>query len=257
MRRCLFFLISLAGILMLAKVAHAEERSGLFPLGRSWAGDRALPRPLGIGLTFYHQEQDYHLSRLAVSVPNIGMAETSGIEVQNRTDEVNLKLDLWLLPFLNVYGIIGNVDGETTVNPDPPLSELEVDYDGLVYGGGLTLAVGGERFFGSLTAVFTGTELDTSTSSVEVWVLTPRVGVRVKKMAFWVGGMYEQAEERHRGRLSLPFFGEVNYDVELEEKEPWNYLAGLRAGLTEHWKLELEGGFGDRQHAMVSVEYRF
>jgi hypothetical protein len=49
----------------------------------------------------------------------------------------------------------------------------------------------------------------------------------------------------------------VTYDVEMEEEEPWNYTAGLRAELGKHWELELEGGFGERKHALVSVGYRF
>ncbi|NQT82290.1 hypothetical protein HQ563_04665 [bacterium] len=257
MGKRLLTLISVVGILVVAGVARAEEQAGLFPLGRSWAGDRELPRPFGIGLNFYHQEQDYHLTSLTVNLPNVGLAEAAGVGVENTTNEVDVKADLWLLPFLNVFAIVGDVDGETTVDPGPPLSELEVDYEGLVYGGGLTLAAGGKLFFGSVTMVLTGTELDTSSSSVEAWVLMPRFGVHVGRMAFWVGAMYQEAEERHSGHISLPFFGNVNYDVELEEKEPWNYLVGLSAGISKHWNLELEGGFGDREHVVVSVGYRF
>ena len=257
MHKHLLVFIPLVGTLMVAAPADAEQPSALFPLGRSWAGDRELPRPFGIGLNLYHQTQDYDLKSLTLNLPNVGVAQASAIEIENRTDEQDVKLDLWLLPFLNVFGILGNVDGQTTVDPGPPLSQLEVDYDGLVYGGGVTLAAGGERFFGSVTAILTQTDLDTSTSSVEAWIITPRVGVRVKNMAFWAGAMYQEAAERHRGRLSLPFFGQVAYDVELAEKEPWNYLVGFRADINEHWGLELEAGFGNRKDAIVSIGYRF
>jgi len=253
----LLVLIPLVGILMVATAVHAEERSGLFPLGRSWAGDKDIPRPFGIALSLYRQEQAYDLKSLTVNLPNVGLAEASGVEVENETLEEHLKLDLWLLPFFNVFGIVGHVEGETIVQPGPPLDEIEVDYDGVVYGGGGTVGIGVKWFFGSLSATFTDTELDTATSSVQAWILTPRVGVRVKSLSFWVGAMYQDAEERHRGNISLPFFGSVDYDVELEEEEPWNYTAGLRAELGRHWELELEGGFGERKHALVSFGYRF
>jgi hypothetical protein len=257
MQKGLLVLIPLLGIAVVANVAQAEERSGLFPLGKSWAGDAELPRPFGIGLSLYRQEQGYDLKSLTVNLPNVGLAEAAGVKVENETVEGHLKLDLWLLPFFNVFGIVGRVEGETMVEPGPPLSQIEVDYEGTVYGGGGTVGIGGKRLFGSLSATYTGTELDTATSSVEAWVVTPRVGVRVKGIAFWVGAMYQDAEERHRGNISLPFFGSVTYDVELEEEEPWNYTAGLRAELGKHWELELEGGFGERKHALVSVGYRF
>jgi len=253
----LFILVTMAGILMVAGFAHAEEPKGLFPLGRSWVGDKHLPRPFGVEVTFYHQEQEYELASMTVNLPDAALAQAADIEFENQTNESDLQVDLWVLPFLNVFGIIGNVDGETTVNLGPPLGDIEVDYDGLVYGGGLTLAAGGERFFGSLSAILTQTDLDTSTSSVEAWILTPRVGVRLKNMAFYVGAMYQATEERHRGQISIPLFGKVSYDVKLEEKDPWNYLAGFTASLGEHWDLTLEGGAWDRKHVMISIGYRF
>jgi hypothetical protein len=44
--------------------------------------------------------------------------------------------------------------------------------------------------------------------------------------------------------------------VELNEKESWNYLIGGTASLAEHWVLILQGGFGERDSALVTLEYR-
>ncbi len=257
MRKALFVLISLAGLLVVTTVAPAEKPSSFLPLGKSWVGDRELPRPFGIGLNLYHQTQDYELKGLTLNLPTVDMTQVSRIDIANATDEVNVQFDAWLLPFLNVFGIVGNVDGKTTVNPGPPLSELEVDYDGLVYGGGATLAGGVGRFFFSMSAITTETDLDTTTSSVDAWIFTPRVGVRAGAVELWGGAMYQEAEERHRGHISVPIFGDVAYDVELQEKEPWNYLIGAGTNIGEHWRLELEAGFGNRKQALFLLAYRF
>jgi hypothetical protein len=257
MHRRPFILVSVMAVLLIAGLVDGEESGGVFPLGRSLAGDRDLPRPFGIGLNFYHQTQDYRLRSLRLNLPFVDMTQATGIDIENRTNEFDLKADLWVLPFLNVFALAGNVEGETTVNPGPPLSELQVDYEGLVYGAGVTIAAGGKLFFGSVTAVVTETDLDTATSSVNAWVLTPRFGVHFDRMAFWIGGMYQEAEERHEGRITVPMFGEVTYDVEMESAEPWNFVAGLTANLSKHWELEVEGGLGDRQHALISIGYRF
>lgn len=242
---------------LVTEAPSAEPSSPRFPLGRSWAGDRELPRPFGIGLDFYHQTQDYELRNLRLNLPMIDLSQVSRVEIENATTEASLKADLWVLPFLNIFGIIGNVDGETIVNPGPPLPQLQVNYDGLVYGGGATLAVGGERFFGSVTGVLTETDLESATSSVSAWILTPRLGVRANSMEFWVGAMYQDAEEHHRGRIAVPVFGDVAYDVELEQKEPWNYLVGAGTSISDHWRLELEAGFGNRKHMLFVLGYRF
>ena len=52
-------------------------------------------------------------------------------------------------------------------------------------------------------------------------------------------------------------FGLVDYKVEFEQKENWNGAVGLASGLSQNWLIDLEGGFGDRMHASLSLTYRF
>jgi len=246
---------------MLGTAVGAQASDGLFPLGKSMAGDRQLPLPWGIGLTLHQQDQDYSLARLDIDIPiDLGLVED--VEVENTVGEANLKLDLWLLPFLNVFGLVGRIEGETTVNLAPFFSDLAVEYDGVVYGAGVTCAAGVGRYFGSLTATYTDTSLDTSDSSVEAWILSPKVGMRAHArgghpIVFWVGAMYQQADEEHQGQVTVPVFGDVRYDVLLEEEEPWNYLVGLSTSVGEHVSIELEGGMGDRTQLTGSLGWRF
>ena len=44
------------------------------------------------------------------------ISDPSSILVQNEIEHVDLKLDLWLFPFLNVFGIYGSIDGRTTID---------------------------------------------------------------------------------------------------------------------------------------------
>ena len=256
MRIPLIVISSLVGIFMTASVWGQDSQSR-FPLGRDLAGDRELPLPYGIGLNGHYQKQDYDLEKLRVNLPMFDPAQAAGVAVTNRTTEGNLKLDLWFLPFLNVFAIVGYVDGETEVALGPPFGDLDIDYDGIVYGGGITLAAGTEQFFGSLTAVYTESDLDVSTSSVKTWVLTPKAGIRTGFGEVWIGAMYQQTEEKHEGSISIPTLGTVAYEVELEEENPWNYLAGVHVDLGDRWDLELEGGIGDRKHVTASLVYRF
>jgi hypothetical protein len=256
MRRSLLVLLVTTIVLITGSTLHAEEQSSIFPLGRSSVGEQELPLPLGIGITYYYQEQDYGLKSIEINPIPLSPQQLSDVEVENRIDEINLQADLWVLPFLNVFGIIGGVSGETTVKMGPYLGDLVVDYDGWVYGGGFTAAAGVKRFFGSFTTHFMLTDLEGDRSSVKAWLLTPKAGIRWKRGALWGGAVYQRAEEEHRGSIAIPPFGELEYKVVLEEKNPWNYLVGGQVALATHWVVEAEGGFGKRQHALVKLTYR-
>jgi len=259
-----------AVVFVMALGAQAVEPcvSGL-PLCKSMVGDGKLPLPIGIGATFYYQEQDYALNRLGVSSPlapidpALVAAVAPGVEIDNELVEVNLKLDAWLLPFLNVYALVGYIDGETDVNIGQPFGAINVDYGGLVYGPGVTLVGGIDNFFGSLTAVYTWADLDTSGSTIESLVVMPRVGYSLpdfgatKGVELWVGAMYLDTEENHEGSVMLPTMGPIDYEVELEQDEDWSYLIGAHVALTDRVGIEVEGGFGDRTSGTASIGLRF
>lgn len=92
-----------------------------------------------------------------------------GVEVQH----FDLQADVWLLPFLNVFGIIGKVDTDTLVDLSQAeisglpfkLGTLPVTFDGTVYGLGFTLVYGTKNWFASATTTFTKTRpLDYATA---------------------------------------------------------------------------------------------
>jgi hypothetical protein len=223
-----------------------------------------IPNPLGLGLTFYNQTQPYQIDSLEVQFPGLDPSLLQDFEVANETTSYHIRLDYWVLPFLNIFGMVGNIDSSTPIGLSGldiglpfAIKDLTVSLDGTVYGGGLVLAVGGEKWFATVAADITETDLDVADSSVSAWVVTPKVGLRLSRGAVWIGAMYQRAEEEHRGVFELPFVGQIPFQVKLRELEPWNYTIGGTAGLGEHWVLILQGGFGDRKSALATIEYRF
>ena len=69
--------------------------------------------------------------------------------------------------------------------------------------------------------------------------------------------MYQKAQEEHKGRIQIPGFGPVDYDLEFEEKEPWNLLLGARYEFSARWNLNAEIGLGERMQAEAGLNYRF
>src|SRR4249920_2960102 len=86
----------------LAQPAFAQEEARMLP----FLGEEArklgheLPEPFGVGFVY----------------ANLG----SSADVDN----VNVKLDAWLLPFLNVYGIVGKIKNKSDTHLEVTLPPL-------------------------------------------------------------------------------------------------------------------------------------
>ena len=236
--------------------------SGL-PFWKGLAKDRELPPPWGISLDFFAMDQPYIIDQLSFDAPGIVLASTDAIKVDNEITYFDVNVDAWLLPFLNVFAVLGTLDGETLVDLSGlglpiPLTTITVNYDGLVYGGGATLAAGGKTWFVSLTSTFTKTNLSGDFSSkVKSFTLQPRVGYHSPRFEAFAGAMRLDAEESHQGAIEIPFLGFIDFEVVLAEKEAWNANAGLKYNVSRHWSLLGEGGFGDRKTWLATLNYRF
>jgi len=238
------------------------------PFMKDLAGDADLPNPWGVGFDFFTMDQDYDIKSLEFSVPGVSISDPSQIKVTNEVTHYDIKADAWLLPFLNVFGLVGRVGIDTTVDFSQagimglpfPLKTLPVSFDGTVWGGGFTLAYGTERWFTSVTTVFTSTstsgDLDSKVSSTAV---QPRIGLLRNGWQFWVGAMYLDTDETHSGvfDLGLPGLNAVPFSVELQTKDHWNYVVGARYEFNERFNLSFEAGFGDRTHSLFNINYRF
>jgi len=221
-----------------------------------------LPRQWGLGVSYYKQDQPYGVDSLTLGIPGFppGVADT--LKVDNHTETTHAVLDYWLLPFLDVEVLFGKIKGTTDValsqlNVGLPLTDIAVHYDGKVYGAGLTLAAGGERWFGSLTGQYTTADLDVVDSSVKAWVVSPRLGLDFGNSTLYVGGMYQRPEEKHSGSYEVAGLGVVPYEVTLGGKNGWSYLAGLTWSIAENWVLVVESGFGVRDSTLVNLTYRW
>jgi len=238
------------------------------PFLKDRVGDRELPRPWGIGIDFYTMEQDYDIKDLKFILPGVSIGDPSDIAVSNELQHFDLKGDVWLFPFLNVFGLIGRMSTDTLVDfspadiqglpPGVDLGKLPVSFDGTVYGGGFTLAYGGESWFTSLTGTYTKTstsgDLDSSVTSKS---LQPRVGLLRNNWRFWVGGMYLDTDEKHSGTFELPFLGGVPFAIELVSKDSWNYAVGAGYKFNDRADLSFEVGMGNRTHTLFNFNARF
>ena len=257
------------GLAMLSTALYAQEDNGGGPLFMKHLVDEgSFYEPWGIGFDFYTMDQEYRIKELQFQLPGASLPDPTLLNIDNDIQHLDVKLDVWLTPFLNVFGLIGHVDADTIVDFSRapitglpvPISTLPISYDGTVYGGGINLVFGSEKWFGALNTTWTETDLSGDfDSSVSTLTIQPRLGLVRDKWQFWVGGMYLDTEETHSGTINLPIPGvpPVPFRVVLEGSDKWNEAIGLAHTFSPRAHISLEIGFGDRDHTLFNYTYRF
>ena len=251
----------------------AGKADALF--GNDLAGDRQLPRTWGIGVDYFDMNQPYQVDGLVLDLPPLAalIPDPSVLPINNDIRHTDIKVDVWVAPFLNVFGIYGRIDGDTQINlgvlglPLPPATNtLTIDYDGSVTGGGIVFAIGGDRWFASVTGTVIRTNLDGDfKSTIDATTIQPRIGMRFgDHTEFWVGGYILDAEEKHSGTIDLdlgPFVpipaDNVGFAVDLSQEEDFNLSFGTHMMLSDAWEATIEVGAGDRRTVLGNITYRF
>jgi hypothetical protein len=269
MRPLLIALLLMAPLTTTAQ--ESESRTGPLFM-KDLVDDGDFFAPWGVGLDFFTMDQDYDIKNMKLDVPLLGGEidiDPSQVRVSNKLQHYDLKLDAWITPFLNVFGLVGRVDADTIVDLGsiavPGLGSLPafpVTYDGTVWGLGANFVYGTDRWFGALNTTWTKSNLSGDfDSSVKSFTIQPRLGLIKNQWTMWVGGMWLDTEEKHKGTFDLNIVGAppipVSFDVELETMDRWNYAAGVGYIFSPKATISFEYGFGDRTHTLFNFTYRF
>lgn len=257
-----------------------------------------LPLPYGLSITYSNVTQDMLLGSLNVGLNGSEIVPFEFVSFENavaNSESVQLKIDAWLFPFMNVYGMVGRVDGEAPVDvvldgngmldilgiscpPPDPLCALLQDrtitlpidapFSGTTYGVGAVLAGGWNNWFVTIPINFTYADMDTTKTEGIATTVTPRVGRifglnNYGNLALYAGGNYLNAELDVAGTVFLPVPGgddlRVDYEIEQKNKDKWNVLLGYNWDITRRWSwmAEYNGFIGSREAFITSATYRY
>ena len=261
-------------------IAQDEPRTSalnrIFPLWKSVAGDHALPRPWSVGVVTYWQTQDYNLLSAVIGIedgPEIDLDIDWSVAFVD-AKSMNVKLGLWLLPFLNITGTVGYNIVETDIHlskapigitppagpgrpPELVFGErtLDLDFEGPFWAATATVVGGWKSFWGSGTFSYADAKLDASVGAIgENRFRSERVqfslGYNFHGVNVWIGAQYMEEESRQKGSLD-----DFTYDV-LIRKAGWTPKLGMTTVMKGRWELTVEGGFGDLTSAMSMLGYR-
>ncbi|MEP5568860.1 MAG: hypothetical protein ABJN62_13555 [Halioglobus sp.] len=256
-----------------------------------------LPLPFGVRLNYAGIDQDMFLGELDVGF-NGGSKDSfdfvSFSDASANSDSVQLILDAWLFPFMNLSFLVGELDGEAPMDifldgngmldqlgedcDGPGLNPLcrllgdntfllpiEAKFSGTTYGVGLMLAGGWEDYFVTIPFNFTYADMDTTKTDGIAYTVTPRVGRSFQlgqagTVSAFIGGNYLIAELDVTGSVAVPGVDlTIDYEVQQKNADRWNAVVGANWDISKRWAwaMEYNGFTGSRDAFITSVNYRF
>jgi opacity protein-like surface antigen len=184
-----------------------------------------LPKSAGLSLNYLWQESDIVINNLRIGFNNKPMVELGDVVRFNNSvstsNGVNIRPDVWVLPFLNVYGIFARAKTSTSIEasvsvPDSSNNWREIttvstkaDFDATTFGFGITPTVGVGGGWVALDMNFTWSDIDALSKPAFAFVFGPRVGKTFKiggtdmELAIWVGGFRMDIAGGTDGSLDL------------------------------------------------------
>ena len=260
---CLLFALTTSGIAQRQAIKNKKFR---LPFLREQAEKRGaiLPLPVGLSVNYNHQKMNLRLSSISILPPQgIGAPKPNPLawnedQMEVRQSEaivnnVTIRPDVWIFPFLNVYGILGKVSVKTNVEVKYPAGKIDskVSPKGGVYGFGFLLATKLGPIWMNGDVNFAWSDLDLLDEANLVQNIFIRTGHRFNvsrngkvRMNVWTGvSYYKPFNTDNKGAYTLnkitptknPRTGET-LSVAQRMGAAWNILGKLTKQIAPSWQ---------------------
>ncbi len=196
-----------------------------------------LPYSAGLSVQYFSQVSDLVIENLMVGFNNGTMYNVDELirfdKAKATAGGFSVRPDVWVLPFLDVYAILGQTNASTEVGfglwiPDSNNTSQKVfsagstvDFKATTFGFGLTPTIGVAGGFLALDMNVAWTDVPQLAKPAMSFVFGPRMGksFKLKKpqqnIAFWVGGFRVHLNSETSGSIAL---SEVMPPGELDSK---------------------------------------
>jgi len=200
------------------------------------------------------------------------------ISITGEDESVQLKVDAWILPFWNVYGLVGYTKGYKDIAMDlsamgiPQPLVLPIEYEaynvgiGQVLAGQIEVIPGMHPFIFTAVTAFTNSWTTTTDSTIQTYIGSFRTGQRYAvpggQLAVLVGYNYQLINQNITGSYSFDLpdgYLDVDYDVALKSQETSNMSVSMvyDFGPKQEWNMFLEYGFLNWNQVIFSIGRRF
>lgn len=184
-----------------------------------------LPYSAGVSLNYFWQQSDIIIDNLNVGFNNGQMFNLDGLvrfdKAVATASALTVRPDIWLFPFLNIYGIFGKAQASTDVGfgvwiPDSSNTDKEilsanttVEFNTSTYGIGFTPTIGIGGGFLALDMNVAWTDVPQLDKPARSFIFGPRLGKNFKlkqpgqTIAIWVGAFRVQLSSETNGSINL------------------------------------------------------
>jgi len=277
--------------------------SGL-PIWGEKAAERGYRLPLPIGITLLYNDQtvpyksknDFHIVAHGGIIGGSGGQSVTvpkeDVSIDGRDQSMQVRVDVWIFPFLNLYGIVGYTDGYKDVNartknisiPGKPGLEaalrqagnlpVPIDYEAVNVGFGAVAAgqvdpFGWHPFIMTLVGAYTVARTTTTSNNIYTKIGAFKLGQRYDvaggKLACLLGVTYQHIDQKVTGTYNFtgsslePLMKSVDYEVNIVSGETMNMAGTLMYdfGENDQWNVMVEYGFLNWQQTTLSLGRRF
>lgn len=256
-----------------------------------------LPYSAGLGINYMGQESDIVIDNLMVGFNNGEMYDLDEIVrfngAKSSSNGINVRPDVWVFPFLNVYGIFAQTELSTAIdagiwvpNQDGVWSQVidfntKANFKATTYGIGFTPTIGVAGGWFALDMNVTWSDVDALSKPAKAFVFGPRFGKTFKlnkpeqNIAFWVGGFRLKLNSGTSGSMDFKDLFDTSglqtkvdngitkvEDTKIAVDDWWNGLSNFEQGRpkniakheTANRALEKAGGFLNSMDSALNDE---
>lgn len=288
------------------KTWETNKKNSTLPLCNQKHHERgnSTPKPFGISINSFYYNQEYYGTDLRlvgeVEGSNGPIPVTIVVDSMYQNTSVmefktNIRPNIWLFPFLNIYGIIGYTAGQ--VNPDITVTKFHVEiinevdtisqpvdttfsitdkpvFHGPSFGAGATLALGFSSFFLIVDYNFIMSNPLQVDGNLYSHSIMPKVGILIGNKsgqlngAFWVGAMGFYNDQFFSGEVDIRDIDRdlehltgryIDYrgDIKAYPNQQWNFIMGGSWIIKQSNNLSFEVGIYPRMQATLSYNWSF
>ncbi len=184
-----------------------------------------LPYSAGISVNYFWQESSLIIDNLMVGFNNGEMRNVDEIirfdDAKASANSINIRPDIWVFPFLNVYGVFAKAKTSTAINAGVWLPDFDsvwsqvgsisttANFDATALGFGITPTFGAGGIWIALDMNFVWTDVSALEKPVFTFVFDPRVGKTFQfknpnmNIAAWVGAFRVNFTSQTAGSVNL------------------------------------------------------
>jgi len=215
-----------------------------------------LPYSAGISAQYFWQQSDLIIDNLMIGFNNGEMYDVDEVirfdKAVATAQAVTVRPDIWLFPFLNVYGILGRSMASTDVGfglwvPDSTNTPVQVlstgskiEFNATTFGFGVTPTFGVAGMFVALDINMAWTDVPQLAKPARTFVFGPRLGksIKMKKedrnISFWAGGFRVSLKSETEGSVNLADVIETD-DLGVKIDEGYQKVDDAQQQIDEWW----------------------